>query len=282
MEAKSWMMLKVLINRFNPKGGNALLKLLPQEDAQNLSNFDINSTDIMPLLYQPLNLIQQMHYSWIQPLIEKLPTDLRPLVLGSLTPHQKSRLQQIFSIKPISPSEPVKAFIINKLYTLTKSKQHLPLEYLPSTDLSPLSKWNKKDLTNLIDFLGLHDLASEVRRIVDKRYLDNLYSCLSPKQLAYLRICLYQKDKLVSPKLEINHAEKNCEKLKSVLHQRGIARFGKALSGQHPDLIWYIAHILDVGRGKLVMNFYKPEAIPNITDLLKSQVINIMNFIKKE
>lgn len=281
MEAKSWMMLKVLINRFNPKAGNALQKFLPQEDLTNLTNFNIQSTDFLPLLYEPLRLIQQMHYSWIQALLDKMPSHLYPYILGSLSTKQSSRLGKILSVIPTTPSKPVQAFFINKLFSLAKPKNHLPIEYLPETELSPLAKWNKKDLTQLIDFLGLYDLASEVRRIVDKRYLDNLYSCLTPAQLSYLRICLYQKDKLVSPKLGINPSEKNCEKLKSILHLRGIARLGKGLSGENTDLLWYLTHTLDIGRGKLLMNFYKTEAIPNITNLLKSQILNIMNFIKK-
>lgn len=282
MNTKSWMMLKVLINRFNPKAGNSLSKFLPQEDAQKLSNIDILSSDVKPLLYLPQRLLERMHYSWIVPYLAKTPKNLHPFVIGALSPTQRLKLEKKLAITSAKLAPPVKNFMIEQLYSLMNIEDHLPMEYLPETELSPLLKWNKTQLVSLIDFLGLYDLASEIRHIVNKKYLDNLYSCLSQHELYYLKICLYQKEKLVTPKLGINPAEKNCEQLKSILHKRGITRLGKALSGQHPDLIWYVMHTLDAGRGKILFGYYQKEQITNVTPILKSQVINVMNFLKKE
>jgi hypothetical protein len=281
MEARGWIMLRVLMNRYNPQTGNALLKLLPAEDLKAVMSQDIRSTDLTPLMLQPQKILTNMHYSWLKPLIDQFPSNLHPLFLGALTPVQSLYLQKKMEIKSTSLSEPVKNFILHQVYALLKDPQPLPIEYLPETELSPLAKWSKKDLVMLIDFLGLYDLAPEIRSIVNKRYLENIYSCLSSKQLYYLKICLYQKDKLVIPKLGINPAEKNCERLKSLLHQRGLIRLGKALCGQHPDLMWYVTHTLDIGRGTILARYYQAQMLTNITTILKLQVVNVMNFIKK-
>lgn len=280
-DTKSRMMLKVLVNRYNPKAGNALLKFLPQEEAQAVSSQEILSKDITPILYQPQRLIGRMHYSWLQPLIEKFSLELRPIALAALKPEQTSSIRSP-NTPSIFISEPVKNFFINEIYKMLEAEEHLPFEYLPETELSPLASWSKKKLVDLIDFLGLHDLASEIRHIVNKTHLQNLYSCLSPSQRAYLKICLYHKEKLKSRRLEINLAKQNCDKLKRILHQRGLSRFSYALAGQHPDFIWYIAHTLDIGRGKILLKHANNKVTANVTSILKSQVINLMNFIKQE
>ena len=131
-------------------------------------------------------------------------------------------------------------------------------------------------------YLGLHDLAFEVRQIVNRNDLRNIYACLNPKQFYYLKICLNQKDKIISPKLQIDPSQFDKKKLKQILHLRGLSRLGGALCGLPYDLVWTIAHQLDSGRGLILMNHYKAEADAKVASLLKHQVINLMNFLKSE
>lgn len=281
VDPKEWMMLRVLINRYNPRMGEALLRLLPEDEARAILSQNIRSQDIAPLLYQPQRLIEHMHYSWLKPVIfEQFPDDLRPNLLGALSPQQAIDIQP--DLTPPILSEPVKAFFIKQLYDKLDVKHLTPLEYLPETELSQLAQWNKQGLSALADFLGLHDLTHEIRRIVSKPLLQNIYQCLNPKELSYLKICLHQKDKIVSPKLGIDFSKQNCEALRKQLHKRGLMRLGRALSGQHPDLVWYIAHRLDVGRGTLMTRSYRQEAVQEIVIPLKSQVVNLIHFLKKE
>jgi hypothetical protein len=200
-------------------------------------------------------------------------------VKAALTSEQSSGLEKS---ETIELSEPVKSFILSQLYTLLKADEHLPLDYLPETELSELGTWNKTQLIHLIDFLGLHDLATEVRQIVNKNHLKNIYACLTPQQFYYLKVCLHQKEMLTVSKLGIDASIKDSTKLKRVIHQRGLLRLGKALCGQHPDFVWYLSHTLDTGRGKMLSDIYQKESIGKITPFLKEQVLNLMKFLKSE
>jgi hypothetical protein len=279
MDKRGWMMLRVLINRYNPDMGNALLKFLPEEGLQKISTLDIHSSDLTPILQQPQKSLASIHYSWIQPLLKKFPDSLHPVVMGTLTAEQIGGLQASTSA---TVSDLARTFIRNQLYHLLKIGDHFPLEYLPETELSPLTNWTKQQLVQLIDFLGLYDLASEVRHIVNRNYLKNIYSCLTPKQFHFLKACLHQKEQITSPKLGIDPTKQDCDKLKQVVHRRGLLRLGRALCGQHPDLIWYLAHKLDMGRGTVLLKEYQEKALPKITPILKQQVLNLMNFLKSE
>ncbi len=272
-------MMRVLINRYNPKAGDVLLKLLPQEQRQAMLAQDVRSNELAPILRHPKEVLERVHYSWIKPLLDTFPQPLQQAVIGVLTAEQVGGLR--IELRE-ELSSPVKSFFQDRLYHLLKGDEHLPLNYLPETDLYPLAKWSKKKLVTLIDFLGLYDLASEVRHIVNRDYLKNIYSCLTPMQFHYLKVCLHQKQQIVSPKLGIDPTKQDCSKLKQVLHRRGLLRLGRALCGQHPDLIWYISHTLDTGRGGILLKEYQPESVAKITPILKQQVINLMNFLKSE
>lgn len=279
MNKRSWMMLRVLINRYNPKAGNTLLKFLPQEEIEAVMAQDIQSTDLAPILQQPQKSLAKVHYSWISPLLSHFPDRLHPTIMAALTREQIAGLR---TSSPMPISDFVKAFILNKLYYLLQIDEHLPIEYLPKSDLFPLATWTKQRMVHLIDFLGIQDLASEVRHIVDRNYLKNIYATLSPKQLHYLKLCLHQKERLTSPKLGINLTQIDNAKLKQVLHRRGLVRLGKALCGEHADFVWYMSHILDMGRGNLLLKEYQPKEHPKITPILRQQVLNLMNFLKSE
>jgi len=280
MDKRGWMMMRVFINRYNPKAGDALLKFLPKEEMQVVLQQDIRSTDLTPILHQPEKLVKQMHHSWIKPLLKKFPDELLPVVGASLTPEQAVGLQ--IPLSPASIAPLVKTFIINNLYHQLEVHDLLPLDYLPETEFSILAKWTKSQLMLLIDFLGLYDLATEVRRIVNRDYLKNIYTCLTPKQFYYLKICLQQKERFTTPKLGIDPTKKNCEQLKQLLHRRGLFRLGRGLHHQHPDLIWYLAHKLDTGRGKILMNEFQASVTPTAESVLKGQILNLMNFLKPE
>lgn len=281
MSQRSRLILRTLINRYDPKEQEALLKFLPSKERQALLDQDVPIKDIRPLLFQNQQTLERMHYSWLKPILKQLPDQLLPLLINSLSSHQmagfKSRTMPVMHL-----AHPVKMYLQSQLFKFLDIENIKPLEFLPETELSPLAAYSKKDLMQLSDYLGLYDLASEVRQIVNKTYLKNIYTCLSPKQFHYLKTCLHQKEKLVTPALGIDPSTPDCAKLKQLVHRRGLVRLGKALCGQHKDFVWYIAHTLDTGRGQIIFDQYKPEIIPSITSFLQLQVINVMNFLKSE
>lgn len=277
MNKRGSMMLRVLTNRFHPKNGNALLKFLSQDDADAVLEHQITSTDLKPILEQPQKALASIHYSWIQPLLQYFPNQLHQIVMSALTAEQISGIK---STHPTTISHPVKNFILNKLYYFLKIEDHLPIEYLTPTELTPLATWSKQQIVTLIDYLGLHDLASEVRHVVNRNHLQNIYKCLTAKQFYYLKKCLSQKEQLTSPKLGFDPANINCDQLRQSMHKRGLIRLSRALCGQHSDLTWHIAYKLDKGRGTILLKEFQTQPLPKITAILKQQVLNLMNFLK--
>jgi hypothetical protein len=177
----------------------------------------------------------------------------------------------------------VKAYLQSSIYkNIPEIDRVMTLEYLPQSTLSVLASWTKFELVELIEFLGLHDLAEELRQVVDQKSLKNVYACLTPKEQKYLRFCMHHKSKLAPPSLGLDRWSGDCGKLKTALQSRGLIRLGKALSGEHPDFMWHLTHILDSGRGKALMKYYSKEPVGGVTALLAQQVLNLMNMLKKK
>lgn len=283
MENKSWMILRLLLNRYHTGNVEALLRGLPEGDSQKVLNQNIESKNVKATLFQPAENLKIIHYSWLIPKLQNLSKDKLFLVLSLLPEPQGSKLRDHFSelTEPPHLSPPMKSFLFQQLYSELQLNQIMPLEYLPESELTPLVKLKKNEIIELIDFLGLHDLAEEIHHIVDKKILENIYSCLTKKKQAYIRQCFHRKDKLVTQRLQLENWDGDCQKLMKLLHHRGMVRLGYALSGQHPDLLWYITHILDTGRGEKLSRYYHKEGIPGVTASLKKQILKVINFFKK-
>ena len=284
MQAKGWLFLKVLLNRFHEGSPDVTLKALPQEDQSQAAGITTQISEISPAFESPSYLLKNIHYTWLLPVFQKIPAGLHALILTSLPEPHMSKLGKFLKMSPLKNPlvEPIKQFFINIFYDKFKDPEVLPVSFLPDSPLKILTEISKDDLVELIDFLGIYDLTEEIRHIIDKKSLKTLYLCLTPKKQQFLRICLHQKEKLITPKLELDNWKGDRQTLENVLHRRGLYRLGKALSGQHPHLFWHIIHKLDTGRGAILSKYFSQEEIPGVTPALTQQVLNILNFLKKK
>lgn len=282
MASKTSTFFKVLINRFHPGINPNFFRALPQEETKEAFSEPTSSQDVSVAVYWPYTLISRVHYSWLVPHIEKLPKNIQSLVIRALPEFQFKGITKLLKI-PSSRTElspKVKDFLIGQLYQQWQPQEALPSEYLPPSSLNSLLDLSKGDLVELIDLLAIYDLAEAIRHIVDKKNLKAIYLCLTPQKQQFLRLCLHKKEKLAAPKLDIAKWDGSQAHLATILHHRGMLRFGKALCGQNRHFLWVITHTLDTGRGTVISQYYQDDQIPGVTPLLVQQLMNALNFLK--
>lgn len=283
MEEKGWIMMRVLLNRYHKGSADALLKCLPQEDVKSVLSQGVHSQEPQHAIPDPVTVLEKIHYSWLASPIQKMPEQFQPYVIASL-PNIQAKNLSIFLKRPfleIAIPRNLKNFFLNHLCENLGTKSVLPASFLPHTLLTSLLSLSKTQLMELIDLLGMHDVTPEVRQTVDKQKLRRFYNCLTPHMQLYLKQILHQSDKWTTQSLGIEHWDGNREKLLNVIHRRGLIRFAKALSGQHPHLIWHISHTLDTGRSSVISKYYSKEEIVGLTPVLSLQVGNAMTFLRK-
>lgn len=268
MDSRRQLMLHLLMNKFHPRGKENLEAFLPEEERGVLAKTITDAADVSPLLHQANDFLQNTHYSWLEPFVKKFPSSLQKTAQASFSAAGKKW-------------SPVQSFFAHQFALFLEADQHLPAAYLPSQELSPLLHWTKERLVALIQGLGLYDLREEMREIVDKVLLQKIQEALSLEQRRYLRICLPQKERLHTPKLGIHWPDLTKYQMQRALQKRGLARLAAACCELHPDFVWALAHLLDRGRGQILLNFFSKPVMPKVVTLLRSQVVHLMDFLSK-
>lgn len=283
MQSKDWLIFRILLNKYHSNSRDLFLKNMPKDEAAKVLDQNFTSIDVERLLIQPEFLLDKIHYSWFLEPFKRLPQGLQSATLASLPEMHAEGISKYLKIplKKMQISAPFKRFLINTLYTQFEKKEILPNEFLPENPLSPLLGYPKQKLVAIIDYLGLYDLAEEIRHIVEKNLLKNIYACLSLKKQQFLKNILNQKEKLSAPRLELDYDSVERQNLETILHKRGLIRMSQALSGKHKDFVWHIVHLLDSGRGNVISSYYSQEEIPVVSNALTNQVIHVINFLNK-
>ena len=281
MQRNSLVILKVLLNTFHLDSPTTILKSLPEEDFKEIEKIETTSKKPLMALLWRQQAIFHTHYSWFLPIIKDISPAIQPSLIASLSPHQSSGLRKLLKTPEFKGSLPasLKNLLLSQLYTLWNPLETLPPDYLPPSPLKELTLKSKPELLKIIDLLSMFDLADNIKNIVDKKKLELIYFCLTQEQQQFLRNALRKHEKFELKTLELEKWDGDTQKLIRLLHQRGLQRFGVALSSHGPHILWYIVQALDVGRANTLSKEASIKLKPNMNALLQNQVLSVINFL---
>lgn len=275
------LFLSVLVERSFDNKGTALFAHLPEDVQKALKMLPFTASDLAPLLTPFLTQIERVHYSWLIEPLTHMQSSQRTLLLSFFPKHHQEKLHKHFdapSLKDLPPP-PLRGILLQSLVKEFKWTPPFPKEYLPQNPLSPLLLFEKDALIELIDFLGIYDLAEDIHQIVNKKVLENIYRCISPKKHHFLRECLHKRQKLISPKMHLEQWAGDCKKLSRLLHERGLIRLGNAMSGLPIEFVNTLLFTLDTGRGAVIQENWREEKNKDITPHLVKQTLNLLKFL---
>ena len=257
-----------------------------------LEDVEKNNLSFLPSLKKKLDvkdfllndLIDTVHYSWFLPIMKIYPEDEANLFLLSLNKEQKKSIQKNLNIKANEDvlNKEAKFFFKSLLLKslIKKEDSLLPLDYLPDSEMNILLNFTKAKLVDLIDLMSMYDLAKELKMVVMTSSLKKIHSYLSEREKIILKKANEYKDPINSKNLMLERYLDDKAMFRSALHKRGLVRLSLALSLENIDLIWYICHYLDIGRGSFIFNESKKNKNPNIATVLKKQVLDIVKTFK--
>lgn len=280
--------LQALCQTFEKQAATSLYKLFPKEvEIELLGN--PKSYALPKSLFDVESIFASIHYSWLLSHLEKYPASERTFFFSSLPKILQEGLSQMMQPKlyviPLSPL--AKNFFLQKMtQDWLTSEKSLPKEFIEPTPLKELLNLTKLQLVTLIDYLGIQDLSIDLRKVLDKKVLEEINQKLSAQQKSYLNFCLKKGDlPLIKPEM-ISFWQKDPTVFANLIQQKGLARCAAGLAHESQDLIWHISHLLDIGRGKELMKQLKEREIAKIPPKLKAQVaeqlLNLAAFLKKE
>ncbi len=227
-------------------------------------------------LQKPLLDLCDIHYSWIEPLIENLTETDKALFTSTLNKKTQSKLNAVEK-EPISLSGLATHFIQDTIIDslLEEENNFFPSWLLPRTSIYQLLDLSYEKLLNLIDYLGLHDLAFDIKHVLESAKMKKILSILTKKEHAYFDKLTKKKEPLSFSSLHLEKWDGNETDLRGVLHFRGINRLAKAIYGSHSSMLWHISHKLDIKRASVLKKHYTPLQNKKAHQLLTGQVIEL-------
>ncbi|MDN3509643.1 MAG: hypothetical protein P0S93_06525 [Candidatus Neptunochlamydia sp.] len=259
MNKASWISFRSLLEQ---KGQSSFLHFLSPPEQEKFQSVAPSKRDPFATSYSMEERLSRVHYSWLIAFLERFAEGDKEMILSSLDRNQAERLQEHFKVngERFHLKKGAKNYLIKAIYEwlISDQKEFLPLEFLPDHPLKPLADLSKKKLQKLVDYLGLHDLAIELKDVIKSDQIKKVQKVLTLEQRRFLKKQIKVKDPITFSRLNLDgwNEDRDGGKLKAILHHRGFNRLAKALFGCHPSLLWHISHTLDTGRTKILRKFF--------------------------
>lgn len=281
MDKTALTVCNAFLRKSSPEQQNMLLKYLPAAEAKEMRELGPTLGDPSQGFLPWEEEIDKIHYSWFAPFLRTLPeSDIR-LFLSCLHPEQvkglKSHLLFFTQLPPLFPL--AHRFLKRTLFEKIAPAELLPTVCLPESRLNILLTLDQQQWNSLIDLISMHDLAIEIRHIIDTAKLKQIYSLLTKPQHTYLKTLSHRKEPVVFKKLGLANWKGDGDALKLILFQRGINRIAKALYAHHFSLIWYVSHYIGIEKGNALLKLCTPLDHPRAAPLLIDQVAELCQSI---
>lgn len=281
MNQASYIVFRRLLERWNK---STFIRYLSPPEQEKVQSLPSSKSDPFAQTLSTSDRLKGIHYSWMITFLEPFAEDDKRLILSSLETTQADKLKKHFKMKekPFFLKKKGKEYLTEALYEwlISDQKEFLPIEFLPEHPLNPLLNLTKKELQSLADYLGLHDLALELKHVIKADQIKKIQKVLSKGEQAYLKKQIKKKEPISFSRLSLDGWNGDGEKLKAILHHRGFNRLAKALFGCHPSLLWNLCHRIDTGRTKILRKFFTDIKNDEARETLINQTLELIPLVK--
>ncbi len=261
-----------------------LMKHLAVEEAQKIAalyalpfNIFSQNLDEMPL--------EKLHPSWLAPILRGFSEKEIFLFLEALSEDYAKALEKelLLTKQTLLLSEKGKKFLRKYLWerVIGNDIPPMPIPLLPSSSLDPLLSVSYQEMDLLISLLAMHDLASEMRLIIDTKKIRSIQALLSKEQSNFIRSLIQHKTALSFGKMQLASWKEDAPTLQTMLTQRGINRLAKACSDSQSSFKWYATHLLHEKHAQMFYNLCT-KVQDQAKEILIDQVLEIIQYIKRK
>ncbi len=274
----------LFLNRYYKKEKADFFDLLSSEDAEVLKRASHQQKDLSLIFPDSEKHLENVHYSWLIPIYQKIDTQLLPFAISIAPEEQREKLAKAMSVKvpPARLSPPIYRFLYGKLFPAITQELHLPSSDTSHSSLHSLFNFSKHTLLKMIDLLGMFELAETIKKIVDRTRLKKIYHCLNPLEKKFLLQLQKEKKTLFSIKISLSQWDGSTSQLRRLIHKVGMIRLAGALSGQDEDFIHAFVHRLDIGRGKHLLRLLEKDQIKTNEKTITKQTRQLLQFLTQE
>jgi len=265
--------VSAFLGQKSPEEREVLFSFLSAEDAAKIQDLKKPCTKNLQLD----QLLKRVHPSWIAPFLETYCEEDQRLFLSVLGENQQSHIADVLGIEgPFPPLSQCAETFVQKTLTewLFPEKEQLePLQCLEEHPLFFLFEISYPHLKRMIFFLGLHDLAFDVKTVIETRILRAIERILSSSEKNRLSELMSQGEKVQFAHLNLTGWDGDEALFREVIASRGINRLGKALSGISPSFMWIVMRLWDQSESFMLKKLCIDPKNPEVKAVLIDQVI---------
>lgn len=246
---KSWMVTKSLLEATSHETQKRLLALLGPANWTEYERLPALAKTQMDD-WSLDELLGKIHPSHFTSLLVQYPQEQQMVYLCALPDFVKKEVAA--SLQIADPSYEYNALFQNWLQEeilhrlSAESGRPLPLSLLPDYPLLSLVHGDAIELSTLCSFLGLFDLHSELKQLIDAKLFKLLEDALSDEEALLLReIGGWRAADITFESLGLNGWNGDIPLLRGVLRERGIHRLAVGLLNAPNDLLWIVQHRMD-------------------------------------
>ncbi|MES2200476.1 MAG: hypothetical protein V4489_09985 [Chlamydiota bacterium] len=285
MNSIQWSVCRAFIDKRAKETKESLLSFLPSEQKKEFSSALLCSSDLTLGFNQVRHLLQWTHYSWFAPFLRTLSENEISIFLSAFPEEKAKQLTECLLLSsPPTPLPPAsKAFIQKKIIEalLVENPNLPPIEALPASSLKDLSDLTSENLSLLIDFLGLYDLAIEMRLVIDTVKIKKIKSILSKEEVFFLSLISGRQDPPLFKQAGLSLWNGNTKDLLTLLHKRGMNRLAKVLYPEDPNFVYYIKLRMSSDQAAIFSPLHKKSEHAKTYKILAGQIMDVLTFFKK-
>lgn len=281
MNTSVLMVCKAFLSRCPSKEQEELKNLLSASQKRKIFELPQVSMSKRELLFA--EWLEEIHPSWLAPFLRTLSRGDIPLFLSSLNANQITELQKILGYANHLPylTSLGRMHLRKILFDQLLPQELLPIAFIPESPLNPLVFMDQKKIEPLIHFLGLHDLAFEMRQIIATTVLKKIFQSLPKLEGEYLKTLLLHRESLVFQRLFLQKWDGSKEHLHKLVEERGLIRLGHALRSQDPSFLWYFTHRLEMHLAISLLKYrHQPLIHERAEKILLDQIKKIFTFLE--
>lgn len=132
-----------------------------------------------------------------------------------------------------------------------------PPAYLPFHPLIEILGDTGVALSKLVYFLGLFDVAAEVKKIISQKTLKTLQNAFDAQEIFFLNATARREEIKALPPIHLEQYNGNVNQLKDFILERGIVRFARGIHNAPTQYHFFITYFLPKKIGKEVNHWLK-------------------------
>lgn len=260
-----------------------LLNYLPERAREYVLSLGEAAVDPKSCFFPPHSLLTQVDPSWFLPHLSTFSENDKNILISVLSSDQQKRLSSELTIneKTFHPSKLGVQFIADRLthFLMMDGPPIKPVVCLRHHPLIFLLDLKRDQIEKAIFFLGLHDLAPELKRTVETRLLKSVDEILEEDEKVYLKSLMEKRSLIQFTPLKLTGWDRQKSSFDEVIRARGLNRLAKALFGSDESFFWHLMHKLEKSYAYTLKKLAVDPKNPKAQSALQEEVINVAKFI---